>query len=88
MAHPAVLQAVQAAFHVQPQQVTDLLEDGSDGRVRGAVIVANSPIFDEMGPTDRTRLMWEHLRQIAGPAAVNVGVVLLRSAAEAQMEGF
>ena len=70
MAHPAVLAAVQEAFHVQPEQVTDLLEDGADGRVRGAVIVANSQTFDEMGPTDRTRSMWEHLRQIAGPGAV------------------
>jgi hypothetical protein len=88
MAHPAVLQAVQAAFHVEPQQVTDLLEDGADGRVRGAVIVANSQLFDEMGPTDRTRLMWDQLRQIAGSASLNVGVVLLRSASEAQAEGF
>jgi hypothetical protein len=88
MAHPAVLDSVQQVFHVNNDDIADLLQDLPDGRVNGVVIVQNSPVFDQADDSQRIRLFWDYLREHYGQLATQVGVILLRNAAEEGAEGW
>ncbi|MCX6360093.1 MAG: hypothetical protein NT029_09810 [Armatimonadetes bacterium] len=81
MDHNLVLNAVQAAFNLKPDQVVDQLTATPAGRVYGVVIVRDSALFDQMSVAERSRLLWDHLRRLAGDQTTNVGVVLLQSGA-------
>ena len=79
MDHNLILSAVQAAFNVKPDQVEDQLTATPAGRVYGVVIVRGSDTFNQMSRAERSRLLWDHLRRLAGEQTTNVGVVLLQS---------
>lgn len=87
MDRQAVLQAAREAFDLTPDQVRDYLETAEDGRVRGFVVVVDSPGFDGTRAFLRARRLWDRLRRSAGAEPPNVGAVILLSEAEAAASG-
>lgn len=83
-----VVEAVKQAFGVDAEQVRENLAVEKDGHVYGVVVVQGAAQFDNDSIAIRSRKFWKCLRELAGQDATNVGVVLLRSAAEAAKEGF
>jgi hypothetical protein len=80
--HDIVLQAVREAYGLQQDQVEDNLTVGGNQRVFGSLVIKGSDTFNQDSVLDRSRKVWRRLRDLAGPEATNVGVVVLRSAPE------